>query len=117
MRISVTTDRQSRDVAGTLFGEQPRVVSINEVSLEAALTHTMLYITNDDKPGMIGGVGKLLGDAGINITNFHLGRNESAPEAHEAIALLAIDQPAGNEVLESLGGLESVNRVKLLRFE
>jgi D-3-phosphoglycerate dehydrogenase len=117
MRVSVTTDRQTRHVEGTLFGGHPRVVSVNGVSLEPSLTPKMLYITNDDKPGMIGGVGHVLGEACINIANFHLGRNEADPEAHNAIALLAIDQSATADVLEKLGALESVNQVKLLTFE
>lgn len=117
MRVTVTTDRRSRDVAGTLFGEHPRIVSISGVSLEAALTERMLYITNDDKPGMIGGVGQVLGDAKVNIANFHLGRNEADPEAHNAIALLSVDQPVDAETLGKLAKLESVNQVKALIFD
>lgn len=116
IKIIVTSDRQVRDVAGTLFGDQPRIVSVSDVSLEAKLTQNMIYIINDDKPGMIGSVGKVLGDAGINIANFHLGRNEVDPEAEEAIALLCVDQAVDTKILESLNGLDTVKQAKALSF-
>ena len=65
IRLSVTTERGPRSVAGTLFGHtKPRVVDIKGISVEAALTPHMLYITNEDKPGFIGALGTTLGDAG-----------------------------------------------------
>lgn len=117
IRVNVTSDRQTRDVAGTLFGTLPRLVSISGVPLEAALAERMLYVTNDDKPGMIGGVGKVLGDAGINIANFHLGRNEQEGTQKEAIALLEVDQDVSKKVQDAVAALESVQQVKLLTFD
>ena len=116
IRVTVTSDRQTRDVAGTLFGSLPRLVSVSGVPLEAALGARMLYVTNDDKPGMIGGVGKVLGDAGVNIANFHLGRNETDPEKH-AVALLEVDQEVSAELQKAVAALESVLQVKLLTFD
>ncbi len=115
MRITVTTERRSRDVAGTLFGDAPRVVQISGVSLEASLGERMLYINNEDKPGLIGGVGKLLGDANINIANFHLGRNESGGEI-DAIALIEVDQEIKADLLKKIAELPSVKQVKALDF-
>ncbi len=117
IRVIVTSDRQTRDVAGTLFGESPRIVSISGVALEAALGPRMLYITNDDKPGMIGGVGQVLGDAGINIANFHLGRHEDDGAQDEAIALLEIDQDIDSKTQNALTTLDSIQQVKLLSFD
>lgn len=116
VRVTVTSDRQTRDVAGTLFGELPRLVSVSGVPLEAALAPRMLYVTNDDKPGMIGSVGSVLGDAGVNIANFHLGRNESGAEK-QAIALLEVDQDVSAELQQKVAALESVQQVKLLEFD
>lgn len=116
MRITVTSERRDRDVAGTLFGEQPRVVSINKVPLEAALAANMLYITNEDKPGLIGGLGRLLGDAGVNIANFHLGRDEGEGDT-SAVALLEVDQEVSNSTLEEINKLPSVTQAKLLSFD
>ena len=116
MRITVTSDRRTRDVAGTLFGDEPRIVVINNVPLEAGVAPRMLYITNDDKPGMIGGVGQILGEAGVNIANFHLGRHEAEDGSKDAIALLEVDQEVSAESLAKLGELASVNQVKALVF-
>lgn len=115
MRITVTTERRSRDVAGTLFGSEPRVVSINGVPLEAALGPRMLYINNEDKPGLIGGVGSLLGDAKVNIANFHLGRHK-VNEQIDAVALIEVDEAVDNKLLAKISELPSVKQVKLLEF-
>ena len=69
-----------RAVAGTLFGgDKPRIVEIKGIQIEAELGRHMLYVTNQDKPGFIGRLGTLLGEAGINIATFHLGRSAPAP--------------------------------------
>ncbi len=115
MRITITSDRRTRDVAGTLFGEEPRVVVINSVPLEAAIGPQMLFINNEDKPGLIGDVGQLLGDGKINIANFHLGRHEVDGEK-DAIALVAVDQAVPADLLDKISGLPSVKQVKLLTF-
>jgi D-3-phosphoglycerate dehydrogenase len=65
----------------------------------------MLYITNEDKPGFIGRLGQVLGDAGINIATFHLGRSEAGGDA---IALLQVDQAIDEKVLAKLRALPQV---------
>ena len=75
IQLTVTTEKQTRSVAGTLFGgDKPRIVCIKGVPLEAELGPHMLYVTNKDRPGLIGGLGTVLGDAGLNIATFNLGR-------------------------------------------
>ena len=113
IRMTVVTDKRSRTVAGTLFADKPRIVEVGGIKLEASLASRMLYVNNDDKPGLIGNLGTLLGKAGINIANFHLGRND---EHNEAIALVEIDQQVTADVLEAIGKLPSVRQAKLLRF-
>ena len=115
MRVTVTTDRRSRDVCGTLFGDEPRVVSINGVPLEASLGEHMLYINNEDKPGLIGGVGQILGDAGVNIANFHLGRHE-IDGSKDAIALVEVDQEVSADHVKKISDLPSAIQVKTLLF-
>lgn len=111
--LTVRTDRQERTVSGTLFGQDPRVVEVGGVKLEAGLGQRMLYINNEDKPGLIGNLGKLLGDNKINIANFHLGRNR---ERTDAIALVEVDQKVDKKLLEQIAKLPSVKQVKLLNF-
>ena len=113
IRITVTTDKRSRVIAGTLFGKQPRIVELHGVKLEARISPMMLYVHNEDKPGLIGGLGKLLGDAGINIADFHLGRNE---DRNDAVAFVAIDQPVPDSVSKAIASLPSVKQVRVLTF-
>ncbi len=113
IRLTVRTDRKERTVSGTLFGQEPRIVEVGGVKLEAGLGPRMLYINNEDKPGLIGNLGKLLGDNKINIANFNLGRNR---ERTDAIALVEIDQPVERKVLDAIAKLPSVKQVKLLSF-
>jgi D-3-phosphoglycerate dehydrogenase len=114
VRLTVTTDKGEQYVAGTLFGgDKPRLVEVGSVKLEASLGSHMLYIKNEDKPGLIGDLGKLLGNANINIANFHLGRGVN--ENH-AIALVEVDQIPTNELLTKVSNLPSVLCSKLLSF-
>nr|WP_321394132.1 phosphoglycerate dehydrogenase [Emcibacter sp.] len=114
IRVSVTTDKQTRSVAGTLFADRrPRIVEVKDIRLEAELSKEMLYVTNEDMPGFIGALGTVLGDAGLNIATFSLGRKA---EGGEAIALVSIDQQATDEVLEKVQGLPHVRQVKALSF-
>ncbi|MEH6401758.1 MAG: phosphoglycerate dehydrogenase [Sneathiella sp.] len=114
IRVTVTTEQRSRDIAGTLYGDKsPRIVGIKGISMEAELGPHMLYVTNHDKPGFIGSLGSLLGGAGVNIATFHLGRNEAAGEA---IALIEIDSELDAAVLESVNNLPNVSQVKALNF-
>ena len=114
IRVTVTTERRSRSVSGTLFGgNRPRIVEINQIPIEAELGEHMLYTTNHDKPGVIGQLGQTLGDAGVNIATFHLGRN--AP-GEEALALIQVDQAVERDVLDRIMGLQNVTQAKALRF-
>lgn len=115
VRLTVVTDRRTRSVSGSLFGgSKPRIVAVEEIPLEAELSPNMLFVRNQDKPGLIGRLGTTLGDAGINIANFHLGRHED--KSGEAIALLSIDQPPMDMLIETVCSLPGVERVKALRF-
>jgi len=114
MRLAVTTDRRSRDVAGTLFGgDKPRIVEIKGIRIEAELGRHMLYTTNEDKPGFIGRLGTLLGESGINIATFHLGR--SAPGG-DAIALIEVDQALGEDLLARVRAIPGVVQAESLAF-
>ncbi|MGD1934821.1 MAG: phosphoglycerate dehydrogenase [Candidatus Phaeomarinobacter sp.] len=112
--LTVKTERQSRSVGGTVFGDgTPRIIQVKGIGMEASLAHDMLYVTNDDKPGFIGGLGTVLGDAGINIASFNLGR---VAEGGDAIALIDVDQAAGADVLEKVMALPNVKQAKALQF-
>lgn len=114
VRVTVGTSQGDRSVAGTLFGkDQPRLVEIFGIGIEADLDGRMLYIVNKDAPGFIGSVGSLLGANGINIGTFHLGRREAGGEA---VLLLSVDQPIPEAVLKQAAEIPGVRTVKALTF-
>jgi D-3-phosphoglycerate dehydrogenase len=114
IRITVTTERQTRAVAGTLFGGRaPRLVNVKGIDIEGEFAPHMLYITNEDKPGFIGRLGTMLGEAKVNIATFHLGRERAGAEA---IALVQVDQPIDADLLGKISRLEGVKQAKVLSF-
>ena len=114
IRLTVITEKQERGVAGTVFANgKPRVIQVKGINMEAELTGSMLYVTNEDKPGHIGRLGTLLGKLGINIANFNLGRAEVGGDA---IALLSIDGTLTEPQLKEIAGLEGVKQAKALKF-
>ena len=114
VRVTVATDKQSRSVAGTLFaGRSPRLVEIKGIKVEADFGRHMLYVTNQDKPGFIGRFGATLGEAGINIGTFHLGRAE---RGGDAICLVSVDERVPDEVLAMVRTLPAVVQATALDF-
>jgi len=114
LRVVVTTPEGRRAVAGTLFGDNtPRLVNIFGIAIEADLTGEMIYIVNEDKPGLIGRLGTLLAEAELNIATFHLGRRDVGGEA---VSLVAVDGHIGADLVKSLETLPGVKGVKPLRF-
>ena len=114
IRVTVNTTAGARSVAGTLFGNgEARLVEIFGISLEAELEGNMLYIVNEDAPGFIGRVGTTLGEAGLNIGTFHLGRRSAGGEA---VLLLSMDAAIEEPVLWQVCKLPGVKTVKALKF-
>ena len=114
VRVSVQTEEGEKSVAGTLFGNtSPRIVELFGIKIEADLAGDMLYIVNDDAPGFIGRLGSTLGEAGVNIGTFHLGRRAAGGEA---VLLLSVDSPVPEPVSWQLCNLPGVRRVKTLKF-
>ncbi len=114
VRITVTTDQQTRAVAGTLFaGAKPRLVEIKGIPVEADFGRHMLYVTNQDKPGFIGRFGATLAGAGINIATFHLGRSEAGGDA---ICLVSVDEQVPEDVLAMVRTLPLVMQATALSF-
>ncbi|MEP2745218.1 MAG: phosphoglycerate dehydrogenase [Bauldia litoralis] len=114
IRLTVRTERQERSVAGTVFSDgKARLIQIKGISMEASFGPHMLYITNRDKPGFIGRLGTLLGAEEVNIATFNLGR---AAVGEEAIALIEVDGPIDDAVLDKVMALEGVVQAKRLRF-
>ncbi len=112
--LTVETENRTRTVSGTLFtGREPRIVNIEGVPIEAALTHDMLFIRNEDKPGLIGALGTILGNAKVNIADFRLGR---ADGDDSAVCLVSVDNAVNDDLFKQVCGLPQVKTAKRLRF-
>ncbi|MBA5777253.1 phosphoglycerate dehydrogenase [Stappia sp. F7233] len=114
IRLTVITDRQERSVAGTVFADgKPRIIQVKGINMEAELGAHMLYVTNEDKPGFIGHLGMVLGEAGVNIATFNLGR--LAP-GQDAICLVEVDGEVPQPVIDRVLAHPHVKQVKPLSF-
>ena len=114
IRLTIETEKRKRSFSGTLFGgDKPRIVDVNGISIEAELGPNILYVHNKDKPGFIGNLGRTLGDAGVNIATFHLGR---AKAGADAIALVNVDQPVTDEIIKKVRAIPHVVQAQALVF-
>ncbi len=112
--VTVETDARTRSISGTLFtGREPRIVNIEGVPIEAALAANMLFIRNDDKPGLIGGLGMILANKGQNIADFRLGRQD---EGGQAICLVSLDAPIDDALFAEISNLPQIKTAKRLQF-
>lgn len=112
--VTLQTESRTRSVAGTLFtGREPRIVNIEGVPVEAALAKDMLFIRNEDKPGLIGALGTILGNAKQNIADFRLGRTDGADSA---VCLISLDAPLPDDLFKQVCDLPQVKTAKRLTF-
>jgi len=112
--VTITTEDKTRTASGTLIQNQPRMIEIKGIKLESEFGNHMLYITNQDLPGVIGAIGQFTAEKNINIANMHMGRRESRGDA---ISLLEIDAPIASEDLEAFRKIENIREVHYLNFE
>jgi D-3-phosphoglycerate dehydrogenase len=113
IRITVTTEKGKRSFAGSVMAGAPRVVEVKGMDLDAPFSPRMLYVNNQDKPGFIGALGALLGDAGVNIATFNLGRVDAG---EDAIAMVGVDQEPTADLLAKLQALPHVKEARALKF-
>ena len=112
--VNVITERQQRSVSGTVYADgKPRLVDIKGIRVDAEFGKSMIYVTNEDKPGFIGRFASLLGDAKLNIATFHLGRTR---QGGDAIALVEVDGAVPADVIAKVQALPQVKQAKALVF-
>jgi D-3-phosphoglycerate dehydrogenase / 2-oxoglutarate reductase len=115
IKLKVKTKERSRSIAGTCFSDgKPRFIQIKGINLDAEVGEHMLYTTNADAPGIIGLLGTVCGRNEVNIANFQLGRNRPGGDA---IALLYLDAPFPEKVLEEVRAHPAIVSAKPLRFD
>ena len=110
----VTWPSGERTVSGVVFSDdRPRIVQVSNYRLEADPTGTVLLMLNNDVPGVIGAVGGVLGDFGINIAEWRLGRDT---EHNQALSFINLDSSPDPAVLERLRALEPVTKAVLVEL-
>lgn len=115
-RISVVIHGKNHktETSGTLFANQyPRIVNIEGVPIEAALSKHMLFIRNEDQPGLIGKLGMILGQANQNISDFRLGR---IPDKKSAVCLVCLDQDISDDLFKEIKAISQVKQAQRLSF-
>lgn len=113
VRVKVKTEGKWRTIGGTIVAGQPKVTEVKSMELEAHFHPFMLFINNNDKPGFIGALGTMLGNANVNIATFNLGREG---EGEDAIALVGIDSDLPQNIVDELNALTNVRYAKVLKF-
>jgi D-3-phosphoglycerate dehydrogenase len=114
MSAELKTDSGQHKVAGTVFGtSMPRLVAIDGYRLEAYLDGCLLVYTHKDVPGIIGKVGTLFGEHGVNIGQMAVGRDQAGGDA---IGILNLDAPPTPEALEAMRKLPVISSVKLIHL-
>jgi D-3-phosphoglycerate dehydrogenase / 2-oxoglutarate reductase len=106
-----TTSDERLVRGGVLHGASLRLLGVDAIDIEVPLSGNLIYMHNQDVPGVIGKVGTLLGRHGVNIGNFALGR-EDKKEGAEAIAVVQVDSPAPEAVLQEIGKLPEMHEVR-----
>jgi D-3-phosphoglycerate dehydrogenase len=115
IKVTVVTDKRERSVAGTVFSDgKPRFIQIKGINVDAEIGAHMLYTTNEDVPGIIGALGQTMGENGVNIANFTLGRSAAGGEA---IALLYVDEAVPAEARAKLAETGLFTQIKPLQFD
>lgn len=114
VKLTVKTDQYHRSIAGTVFSDgRPRIIQVRDINMDFELTPHMMFIRNADKPGFIGSFGQLMGDAGVNIATFNLGREKPGGDA---ITMVSLDAAVDDAILDKVTALPQVVRAKLLDF-
>jgi len=103
--------------ATVIHGEQPRLLAFDGIDIETPLEGNLLVCRNLDVPGVIGKIGTILGEHGVNIANFALGRERSGPKPVKALAVVQVDAPVSETVLEALGMIEALLEAKAVQLK
>ncbi|MBD3841293.1 MAG: phosphoglycerate dehydrogenase [Campylobacterales bacterium] len=105
--VKITTKNDVNSVSGTIFDEDvQRIIKINDNLMDIEPSGKMILLSNSDVPGVIGAIGKVLGDEGINIADFRLGRSKGG-----ALAVILVDNDVSNEVLQKLENIPAARSV------
>ena len=116
IEVTVAEGEHELVVEGTVVQDgQPRVLAIDGIGLEAPLEGTLLFARNRDVPGVIGQIGTALGNLGVNIATFALGRREAVHGA-DAVALVRLDGKVDPAILQPIRAIPSITEARLIHL-
>ena len=113
LELSVTAEGKSVSVAGAFFGATPRIVSVNSRPVEARPHGIVLVLENTDRPGIVGRIGTLLGDHGVNIATMSLSRNQAGGTA---LTVLNLDTIPDEALLAKIRASEDIRSVQVIEL-
>lgn len=114
VQCEVTTDAETHKVAGTVFGlDMPRLVQWEDFRLEAYLDGVLVIFTHRDVPGIIGTVGTIFGDHGVNIAQMAVGRTG---KGGEAIGVLNVDQVPPQAAMDEVRGHSAIHTASVIKL-
>ncbi|MDQ6808001.1 MAG: phosphoglycerate dehydrogenase [Verrucomicrobiota bacterium] len=113
LELSAIAEGKTISVAGAFFGATPRIVSVNSRPVEARPHGVVLVLENTDKPGIVGRIGTLLGEHGVNIATMSLSRNEAGGTA---LTVLNLDTPPDEKLLAAIRGNEDIRSAQVIEL-
>ena len=112
-----TANGTSRASATVIHGAQPRLLEFDSIDIETPLEGNLLVCRNLDVPGVIGRIGTILGEQGVNIANFALGRERAGARPVKALAVVQVDAPVSEKVIDALKSIEALLEAKSVKLE
>jgi len=113
LELSATGEGKSVSVGGAFFGATPRIVSVNSRPVEARPHGVVLVLENTDRPGMVGRIGTLLGDGGVNIATMSLSRNQAGGTA---LTVLNLDSAPNAALLEKIRASDDIHSAQVIEL-
>ncbi len=113
LELSAVAEGKTVSVGGAFFGATPRIVSINSRPVEARPHGVLLVLENTDRPGMVGRVGTLLGDHGVNIATMSLSRNQAGGTA---LTVLNLDTAPSEKLLSEVRSSEDIQSAQVIQL-
>ncbi len=113
LELSARAEGKTVSVGGAFFGATPRIISINRRPVEARPHGVVLMLENTDRPGMVGRIGMLLGDHGVNIATMSLSRNQAGGTA---LTVLNLDTAPNEELLSEIRASEDIHSAQVIQL-
>ena len=113
LELSAAGEGKTVSVGGAFFGATPRIVSINSRPVEARPQGVVLVLENTDRPGMVGRIGTLLGEHGVNIATMSLSRNQAGGTA---LTVLNLDTAPSEQLLREIRASEDIRSAQVIQL-